>query len=766
MAPTERLGGTPLDLADPKHRVCWQAQWLHDPIFKNTVYQPIVAVNRTDENRSTIQNRHTLFRREFQLPGNELLQAKLYITADDTYKLYVNGHFIGVGPALSYPFDYHYNGWDVTEFLRADALNCLGVHTYYQGLHNMAFISGDNLQGLLLQLELTYTDGSSKILISDETWRCFAMDAFESRQLYGYQTAFSEHIDLRRYPVNWNQAGFDDHVWQMPHLDDTPIPEIYQLTPQLTPPVTYFKTYPVQITYKENGHYFIDFGIEVVGETVFTVSGASGQIVEIRHGEELDGPDTVRHNMRCNCNYQEFCTLSGRKNEQLEFFDFKGFRYVEVLGWPEDLTANNVWVKQRHYPFPKNAGTFSSSDLLLNDIWRICANGVRVGTLDTYMDCPTREKGGFVGDGFITGMSHLILTGDSRILRKFLLDVANSARVCPGFLCVAPTYVSSELAEYSMLWPILLEYYYHWTGDLEFVRQMQPPLDGLLAYYAGYENEDGLLQDVIGRVSRSYAVLVDWPVNFRDDYDDPLLTMNTDPKPSGVINTMINAFYFGMLSSAARLNTITGRPELCATLTQKAEELRTVFMRQCFNKKSGLFVDRPDSNHSALHANVIPLFTGLVPPEKQPKILDFLRQTRISCGVYFAFFLLQSLFERGESDLAYDLITSHDRNSWFSMLKAGTTTCMEAWDPDLKPNTSWCHPWSSAPIPMLTHELFGLRPAAPGWKTIAFSPKVPLTLKQAELRFQTPAGALSVSFEWQGNEILYRLEIPAHSNLS
>ena len=101
MGHTERIGGTPLDLSNPQHQVRWQAHWLHDPIFKNTVYQPIVAVNRTEKNRSTIQNRHTLFRREFVLSSKSIRQAKLFITADDAYKLYINGHFIGAGPALS-----------------------------------------------------------------------------------------------------------------------------------------------------------------------------------------------------------------------------------------------------------------------------------------------------------------------------------------------------------------------------------------------------------------------------------------------------------------------------------------------------------------------------------------------------------------------------------------------------------------------------------------------------------------------------------------
>jgi hypothetical protein len=611
---------------------------------------------------------------------------------------------------------------------------------------------------MLLQLEIEFADGTTEILISDDSWRCCRTDAYEARQLYGYQTAFSEHIDLRNFPAGWDMPGFDGSRWQAPLMGETRIPDVYNLAPQLTPPVAYHKVEPVRIVAKGDGRYFIDFGSELVGETVFIVSGEPGQTVEIRHGEETDGPDTVRYEMRCGCEYREVCTLSGRRDERIEFFDYKGFRYVEVIDWPEELTAENVWALQRHYPFPRDACTFSSSDKLLNDVWQLCANGVRVGTLDTYLDCPTREKGGFLGDGFITGLSHLVLIGDGRILRKFINDVANSARICPGLLSVAPTNVSGESAEYSMLWPVLLEHYYQWTGDLEFVRAMQPVLAGMLDYYAAYENADGLLQDVIGRSSGAYAVLVDWPSGFRDGYDDPLLKGRAEA--AGVVNTMLNGFYYGSLNASARLTELAGLSGDARALRQKAERLREHCLAQLRDPETGLFVDRIGSTHSAFHANVLPLMTGVVPPEERDPILAFLRSKRMSCGVYFSFFLLKGLYTCGEGDFAYELITSRDRNSWHSMLAAGATTCMEAWDPDLKWNTSWCHPWSSAPVHMIAHELIGLRPGSPGWESIEFAPQPPLDLDSAELRITTPKGAVEAAFERQGQEIVYRLTVP------
>ena len=172
---------------------------------------------RSSENCGELQNIHTLFRREIDLENGAIQCAGLFITADDYYKLYINGNFVGGGPALAHPRDYHYNGWDVTDLLRDGKTNCIGMHVYYQGLYNLAFISGDNLQGMLLQLEIELEDGSRRTVVSDQNWRCHQTDAYEGRQLYGYQTAFSEHIDLRRFPAGWSEPGFDDRG-----LDRTP----------------------------------------------------------------------------------------------------------------------------------------------------------------------------------------------------------------------------------------------------------------------------------------------------------------------------------------------------------------------------------------------------------------------------------------------------------------------------------------------------------------------------------------------------------------
>ena len=108
-------------------------------------------------------NRHVLFRKKVTLASFE--SAKIDISADDYYKLYINGKFVTQGPAPSYPDCYYYNQIDVGAYL-CEGENTVAVHTYYQGLVNRAWVSGDNRQMLWLRMSV---DGED-VLVSDESW--------------------------------------------------------------------------------------------------------------------------------------------------------------------------------------------------------------------------------------------------------------------------------------------------------------------------------------------------------------------------------------------------------------------------------------------------------------------------------------------------------------------------------------------------------------------------------------------------------------------
>ena len=397
----------------------------------------------------------------------------------------------------------------------------------------------------------------------------------------------------------------------------------------------------------------------------------------------------------------------------------------------------------RHHPFNETAGQFTASDELLTRIWDLCKNGVRYGSQGIFVDCPSREKGQYLGDTLITSRAHLILTGDETLSRKAIRDFQQSQRICPGIMAVAPGSFMQEFVDYSLEWPMLLRDYLRSTGDTAFAGAMAgAAFADFFAYFKAHENDDGLLIAGAGK-----PILVDWPKNLRDDYD--LL----DDKQRE--NAVVNALYYASYDAAADVLEWLGRD--AGAYRAKAEHMRQAFVACFLDAETGLFADARGSAHQSLHANALPLAFGLAPESSTQPILELIREKRLNCGVYIAPFVIEACYRAGDADLAYDLLTSKDEHSWHEMLKHGATTCMEAWGPDQKWNTSWCHPWSSSPIYLIAEHVMGLTPAVPGWRALRFAPHMPETMTSATITIPTPPGPVTVQYTTDNG---YDLTVP------
>jgi len=700
------------------------AAWVRGPIFKGVIPLAVFASQKTKAKGTELRNIHTYFRKEIDLPETPV-EAVLYVTGDDYYKLYVNGQFFVQGPEPGYPFAHPYYMLDISKSLEKGK-NCLAAHAYYHGVTTRAFNSGDNRSGFMLLLKLTFPDGSTKNITTDNTWKCFHEKAFSSSHMFGYATQFNENIDMRLIPIGWREIGFDDSSWQMPLVER----QDHQFVQQITPPLEHWRADPVVTKEKGKGNYFFDFGGEITGHTRIRIKGKRGDTITVWHGEELVGNETVRHKMRCFCNYEDKITLSGR-DDLIEFYDYRAFRYIEILDAPSKPEA---WVDVRHHRFDADASHFHSSDEMLNKIWEMCKRGVQMGCQGIVVDCPSREKGQYGGDTYMTILSQLILTADPTLPKKAIKDFQLSQHFDDGMLAVAPGGFRQELAEWSLVWPALLRYYYQMTGDTDFVCEMIDigALDKLLGYFAKLEAESGLLSGV----DKKKWVLIDWPGNLRGGYDYEK-TKNSE-------NAVVNAFYYRALRDAAALMRVAGQDG--KTYDTKADRLQEAFGKRLLDPKTRLFRDGANSQNQSLHASAFPLDFGLVSKENEPNVIEMIRRKRMDCGLYAATYVVEGCYKAGQGELAYDLMTSKDKHSWAEMIRSNATTPMEAWAPELKNNTSFCHPACGTPIYLITTYLMGLEPVEPGWKTIRVSPQIPETPDEIELTFPIPSGSVAAKY--------------------
>ncbi len=648
-------------------------EFICHPDFENlkpvNVFHKELSGEKIENSPKEFQNRHILFRKTVSLKGAE--SALLKITADDYYKLYINGRFVTQGPATGYPKSYYYNEIDVTGYL-VDGENTFAVHTYYQGLINRVWVSGDLRQMLWLTLDVN----GETALVSDESWLCSEHTGFSPLGTAGYDTSFCECYDSDDKNTFFYKPDFDDSLWKNAKVYKN---ADYNLIMQPSCQLEIYDIKPQKTSETKDG-VFIDFGFEAVGYLKLRAKGSKGDTVIIRMGEELNPDGSVWFDMRCNCVYEDKWILSGNEDE-LSQFDYKAFRYVELV-FPETVRINQVFFTIRHYPFSDNSRYETENGELLK-ILELCKNTIRFGTQEGFLDCPTREKGQYLGDASVTARAHVAVTGDTTLMKKAIMDFCYSAFICPGLMAVFGSSLMQEIADYSLQLPAQVCFVFSVDNDIEFVKKVEPYITGMLKHFSKNLNSDYLLENVKDKWN-----LVDWPDSFRDGYDFPL----SKPIGDGVHN-VLNAFWYDFLRCADEIYSLLDMP-----LTGLTQKVKDSFIKYFYNKQTALFCDSPKLNHSSVHSNILPLLFGICDDDFTKKsIINLIKEKRLdSMGVYMAYFALAGLVKEGEYALAEELAT--DENCWLNMIKEGATTTFEAWGKDKKKNTSLFHPWATAPL--------------------------------------------------------------------
>lgn len=100
--------------------------------------------------------------------ANQPQKAEMQITADSYYRLFVNGTWIGDGPARAWPEHYSFDVLDLTPHLRngTNEIRIIARHFGCGTFHRVP-----QQAGLLAQMQIHHRDGTRETLSTDETWQ-------------------------------------------------------------------------------------------------------------------------------------------------------------------------------------------------------------------------------------------------------------------------------------------------------------------------------------------------------------------------------------------------------------------------------------------------------------------------------------------------------------------------------------------------------------------------------------------------------------------
>jgi alpha-L-rhamnosidase len=701
-----------------------------------------------------------LLRREF-IVRRDMTRARLYMTALGVYEPYLNGHVVGdhvLAPGwTSYRHRLRYQTFDVTSLL-CKGRNVIGAMLgdgWYRG--RLGFGGGRrNIYGeqlaVLAQLEIEYGDGTVERVISDETWRAMRSPILAS-DLYD-----GESYDARLELPGWSESEFDDRLWMGVR------PVIWDMNTLIAPPGPPVRRIelvkPVAITTSPSGRTIVDFGQNLVGRLRFTVSGAAGHAITLRHAEVLEHGELCTRPLRQAAATDRYI-LRGRGAETWEpRFTFHGFRYAEVEGWPGELALDDLCAVVCHSDMERT-GWFECSDPLVNQLHENVVWSMRGNFLDVPTDCPQRdERLGWTGDIQVFAPAATFLYDVAGFLRSWLADLSAEQRqlgrvpyVVPDVLIV-PSPPAAAWGDATVVVPWILYQCYGDTGILSDQYESMCAWNDLVTRIAGP-----------GRL---------WDSGFQfGDWLDP----SAPPDRPDAVRTdkylVATAYYARSTELLGAVAEVLGNTEKAAQYCALADEIRAAFRTEYVTAHGRLASDSATAYALALE------FALLADEEQRrhagARLAALVRESgyHIDTGFVGTPLICDALCNVGEYDAAYRLLMQIECPSWLYPVTMGATTVWERWDsllPDGSVNpgemTSFNHYALGAVVDWLHRTVAGLAPADPGYRRLEVRPMPGGGLTNAQARHWTPYGMAAVSWTIENGTITVEVDVPPNTTAS
>jgi len=477
---------------------------------------------------------------------------------------------------------------------------------------------------------------------------------------------------------------------------------------------------------------------------------SAGSRIEILYSERLSGVE----GLILPAAYVDRVTLRGGPQVYEVAFQYKSARILVLRLRAKGgfIRLRRAWATFRHYDY-RGEATFKSSDLRLNRIWEICRNTMEAGSQDYIMDGPWREQMLYIGDNQVHNRAGYLLFGDHELVEwqhtLYAQGQMPDGLFQPNQPCRTPP-EAYRLLDQVILWPQQIEHHALYTGRTDFVRALQPNMIRLLDGF-----QTGFGQAKAGDVRLRNLTGWNW-VDHPGLEDGRVRSIRHDGIP-----TAINLLYLLSLQAAVRLLTAYDCPDDAARFAGVAdtlgERLRDEHWHRGWRMFSDCVVNGAPSPERSVHVNLLAIEAGLADEPgrlldrtwKRPGVLQIQ-------GVFFRQRLFEVLHRLGRTQE----ILNEIRDFWGGMVDSGLTTTAEYMPISGDWGSSVGHPWGASPVIYLVRNVAGLDPLEPGWRRVAFRPRL-ADLKEVHLTVPTPLGDVVADLHQDGNGIGGTLSCPA-----
>ncbi len=699
-----------------------------------------------------------MLRKEFAV-DKKVKRASVYFSGLGSSELYLNGAKVGdavLSPGLT-DYDKHvlYVTYDVTRRL-AQGKNAIGVMLgngrYYAPRLDIPTRTRDfGYPKAKLQLNVEYEDGSRLSVASDESWKLTSNGPIRANNEYD-----GEEYDARMELAGWSRAGFDDSKWEAAQAVAAPAG---LLAAQMAEPLRVTQTLkPVSVKKLRPGVYIYDMGQNMVGWCRLRVNGPKGTQVTLRHAETLERDGSLYIANLRSAKATDVYTLKGGGPEIYEpRFTYHGFRFVEVTGFPGEPALAALEGRVVHDDMDR-AGEFTSSSEMLNKIHHNMFWGIRGNYRSIPTDCPQRdERQGWLGDRGQVSRSESYMFDVAAFYSKWMTDLEDSEHPNGSIPDVSPNY-----------WPLYNDDL-TWPGTIIFVHGM------LYDQYAD--------KRVLGRGYDAMKKWVDYEKTFvkdglisKDQYADwcvppenPTLIHSQDPTRVTDKTLIATSYYYELLRQMSRYARILDKPTDAAEFDRLSAAVKDVFQRRFFKLESRMY------DNGTQTSSILPLYFGMVPEDFRPAVVETLVRNivqksdgHVGTGLVGAQWLMRTLSDNGQADLAYKIATQKTYPGWGYMVEQGATTVWELWngntaDPAMN---SGNHVMQIGDLAVWMYEyLAGIRadPDKPGFRHAIIRPYPAGDLSFVSGTHKTMYGALNSSWKRDKGQFTLDVTVPANT---
>ncbi|HOD81187.1 MAG: Bacterial alpha-L-rhamnosidase [Planctomycetes bacterium ADurb.Bin126] len=723
------------------------------------------------------------FRAAFDKPAGTLT---LRLTGSTLYRVLVNGQFAGHGPARAGHGFYRVDECDLAPRLK-DGRNEVTIqvagynaNSFYL-LDQPSFLQAELVAGGRV-LAATGGEGFSTLL---------RLDRVQKVQRYSFQRPFSEVWRLpgppaqavrcavvgeakplapRRVPYSTfdlvrpvahlrqgdlQKGDLPKRVWKDrsltqvgPKLIGFPEGELETIPSVELQAVKTLSSRPAggafPFTLKSNTHRILDLGTNLTGFVGAKVTARSRTRLFVTFDEILTADDVDFKRLGC-VNVVLYELEPG--THVFETFEPYTMRYLKLIVLEGECEVSDLYLRELANPHAGRA-SFQASDERYNRIFEAARQTFRQNATDVFMDCPSRERAGWLCDSFFTARSAVDFCGELSLEHNMFENFqrpASFAHLPDGMLpmCYPSDHYNGQfIPNWAMWFVVQLEEYAQRGGDKELIDALRPRVLKLLEFFKGFENSDGLLEKLPS------WVFVEWSKanSFVQD-----------------VNYPSNMLYAATLEAAGRLY---GREDLAA----KAARVRETVRRQSFDGE--FFVDNAVRKGGKLQVTrnrtevcqYFAFFFRVATPETHARLWRTLagefgpqrKQTKAHPEIHpaNAFIGNQLRFELLSRDGRNQQILDEAIGYWLYMAERTGTL----WEHDA-PQASCNHGFASHAARVLIRDVLGLYRVDPAAKTIHLR-FGDVKLDWCKGSIPTAAGAVEIQWKKADGKVLYRLAVP------